>query len=366
MAQETALAILGSATTRQLPPAILITGPQVFLRECVYDALRRRLCTGSVEYRGFQVGAGDDFGAVINELLAPGLFAKAAVVGCRVLRSRRERSGAEEGTAEGAESAAPASGADEGALVAAVEELGGPGSLLLLYEKDTPPAKVRRAFERSGLTVVCNKPYDNQLGQYVAALARMLGLKLTARAVEFLVGRHGANLAGAFDALQRAAISADAIRPLDLDALQEPGGQRSPELFELAESLAAADVPRSIALFDRALAVGRDPFELLAVEVIPVLRRMMVAAALLDRNQSSVVIAGELGLSPTSPLAGRAIEGARRLGGVRLARAYRAASELDASLKMGLTKGREQAIAALILELLVGTGSAAARAAATS
>jgi hypothetical protein len=78
---------------------------------------------------------------------------------------------------------------------------------------------------------------------------------------------------------------------------------------------------------------------------------MLLAATLLVRKKDSTAVASALGVSPNSPLAGRAIEGARRFGLTRLERAHRRACELDESFKNGEIKQREQSVAALILEL---------------
>ena len=109
---------------------------------------------------------------------------------------------------------------------------------------------------------------------------------------------------------------------------------------------------RALAQLTRALAGGRDPFELLAVEIIPVMRRMMLAASMLAARKSTYDIAGALGFGPGSPLATRAIEGARRFGLARLQRAYRRASELDVDFKNGEIKDRAEALSALVLDLM--------------
>ena len=120
----------------------------------------------------------------------------------------------------------------------------------------------------------------------------------------------------------------------------------------MAESVARGDVSETIALFDRAIQTGRDPIELLAVEVIPLVRRMLTAASVMARRKGSGDIASALGLPPSSNLLARAVDGARRFGLTRLRRAHRRACELDANFKLGLLKEREQAIAAMLIELM--------------
>jgi len=140
-----------------------------------------------------------------------------------------------------------------------------------------------------------------------------------------------------------------AVQPTDLD---EQGARRMPEAFELAESLARGRTSSALAQLGRAIALGRDVFEILGVEIIPTMRRMMIAASMLASRKSPADVAAALGVSPTSGLATRAIEGARRLGLPRLERAYWRACKLDADFKNGQLKEREEALAGLLLELM--------------
>ncbi|MGD0076502.1 MAG: DNA polymerase III subunit delta [Candidatus Binataceae bacterium] len=348
MAVENPLPFLRAlAEKRPLPPAVLIFGPQVFLREYVLDALRIRTSGDGLEYRTFQIGAGDDFGAVIDELLAPGLFASRKLIVCRVLRARRERS-SDDGEAR---SSKASRGADEAALAAAIERSDGRSHLVVLYET-APAAKLRQAIESHGAAVNCNRPFDNQIGQYAQLFARSLGVKLSSAAAELVSARYGTDLAALNNALSRASINREPGATIDAADLREPAAQGVPEAFELADSLARGQAPRAVALLDRSLATGRDTFELLAVEIVPVLRRMLIAASMLrKRDCTAADIARVLGLPPSSPMALRAVEGARRLGLQRLSRGYRAAAELDAGFKTGQIRGREQALSGLIIEL---------------
>lgn len=348
MPLETALAYLRGAASRKLSPVVIIFGPHAFLREYVLDSVVRAATRDGCQYRGFQIGAGDDYGALLNELRAPDLFAPKLVVACRILRSRRERSE----DAEPADSRATGSGGGEAALIAAIENARGPGPMILLYEKDNAPAKVRRAAEKSALLVDCWRPYDNQIDQYVQVFAHSLGLKLTGAALDLLIGRHGGDLAAIANALSKVTIFAEpgrAVQPSDLD---EQGARRMPEAFELAESVARGRTSSALAQLGRAIALGRDVFEILGVEIIPTMRRMMIAASMLASRKSPADVAAALGVSPTSGLAIRAIEGARRLGLPRLERAYWRACKLDADFKNGQLKEREEALAGLLLELM--------------
>ena len=348
MAVENPLPFLRSLSERRpLPPTILLFGPQAFLREYLLDAIRNRLAGEGLEYSGFQVGAGDDFGGVIEELLAPGLFAARKLIACRVLRSRRERT-----VGDDARPSKSSHGADESALIDALERAQGQSYLVLLYEA-TVPAKLRQAAEKQGVAVNCNRPFDNQIGQYAQIFARTVGLKLSAAAAELLIARYGGDLAALNNALAKLAIGHERGEAVEASEVREPAAHGVPEVFELAESLARGQPARAFALLDRSLATGRDTFELLALEILPVLRRMLIVASIIKQPGFTTADAARvLGLPPSSPLAIRAVEGARRLGADRLNRSYKAAAEMDAGFKLGEIRGREQALSGLILELL--------------
>jgi DNA polymerase III delta subunit len=351
MPLETALAYLrGANGDRRVPPVVVIFGPHSFLREYVLDSLVRKLVADGCQYRSFQIGAGDDYGAALNELRAPDLFAPRRAIACRILKSRRDKAESA-GDADAGDARASGSGGSEAALVAAIESAQGPGHLILLYEKDNAPAKVRRAAEKPALLVNCMRPFDNQIEQYVNAFVQSLGLKLSPAALDLIISRHGGDLAAVANTLGKVTIFAEPGKPVQPGDLDE-GARRMPEAFELAESVAHGRATAALAQLGRALALGRDVFEILAVEMIPVMRRMMIAASMIASRRSQGDVAAALGLPPQSGLATRAIEGARRFGLARLERAYWRACAMDAGFKDGTIKNREEALAGLILDLM--------------
>src|SRR5208282_5311132 len=91
MPSENALAFLSQLDSGKalIPSVILIAGPQAFLKEYVLDACRAQLRGPGRESQSFQIGAGGDFGAVLEAIAAPGLFAPATIVACRILRTRQ-------------------------------------------------------------------------------------------------------------------------------------------------------------------------------------------------------------------------------------------------------------------------------------
>ncbi len=355
MPLETALAYLRSAggeERKRIPPVVVIFGPHAFLREYVLDSIVRKLAADGCQHRSFQIGAGDDYGAVLNELREPDLFAPRRVIACRILKSRRDRAETANADAEAGDARAPGvSGGSEAALAAAIESADGPGNLVLLYEKDNAPAKVRRAAEKTALLVNCMRPFDDQIEQYVRAFAQSLGLKLSPPALDLIISRHGGDLAAIANTLGKVTIFAEPGTAVQLGDLDE-GARRMPEAFELAESIARGRTSAALAQLGRALALGREVFEILAVEIIPMMRRMMIAASLMAARRTPGDVAAALGLSPQSGLATRAIEGARRFGLARLERAYWRACAMDAGFKDGTIKEREEALAGLILDLM--------------
>jgi DNA polymerase III delta subunit len=348
MAVETALSFLRALEqARALPAAFAIAGPQAFLREYVLDALRAMLARKGRQFRGYQVGAGGDFAAVLNELREADLFASRKAVVCRVLRSRRGADADVETAAEPRRG----TGADESALAEAIEKKGLAGELVLIYERDSVPAKMRRVAERAGVIINCLRPFDNQLAQYAQAFAQALGIKLAPEATDVLVSCCASDLAAMSNAIAKASIVVKEGERIMASDVLDSGAARIPELFDLAESLARGQISLTLALLDRAIAVGRDAFEVLAVELIPVIRRMLTAAAMLEQGRRASDVAAVLGLNPASGLMTRTIEGARRFGLERLRRAHHRASQLDAGFKMGLLKEREAALSELLMEL---------------
>jgi len=352
MPVESALEFLRAADSRRTAESVTIVfGPHGFLREFIVGAVADKLSADGYQYRSYQIGASGDFGAVLDELGAADLFAARRLVVCRILKSHRDRGGEDVPEEDGVSPRGPSTGS-ESALSEAIEAQRGPNHLLVVYERDNLPARIRRAAEKASRIVTCARPYDNQLSGYVQQFARARGLKLAPGAAESLVEKHAGDLAAVANALGKAAILADPAKPLRPEDFSEPGSRRMPEVFEIADSLARGRAAMALAQVDRALALGRDPIEILAVEIIPVMRRMMVAAAMLARRRSPGEIAAALGASPMSGLVTRAIEGARGFGLERLRRSYTRTSELDEAFKNGTIKGREQALGALLLDLM--------------
>jgi DNA polymerase III delta subunit len=352
MAVENALGFIRIVeSTKTMPAAIVIAGPQAFLREYLVDAIARRLTAEGLQHRTFQIANAFDFASVVEELRAPDLFAPKRLLVCRVMRSFRDRGGDDNAPVE--EAAEKETRGGDAGLIGAISEARPPNHLVVVYDKDAAPAKIRRAAESSGMLVNCLRPFDNQLPQYAQSFARRYGLKLSAIAAEMLVARHGGDLSAIANALDKLAIALEQGASIEPSDLTEHGLSKLPEPFEIAESVSAGNTAATLAQLTRALGGGRDPFELLAVEFIPVLRRMMLAAAMLAARKSSYDIAGALGFSPSSPLAGRAIDGAKRFGLARLQRAYYRASQLDEDFKNGEILARAEALSALVLELTV-------------
>ncbi len=350
MAIETALSFLRIVEQgRPLPAVFAIFGPQAFLREYVLDHLRSKLVRDGAQYRAFQFGASGGFDAMLEEIRAGDLFAPRKVVACRIPRARRGQSDESDSESE----SRPGAKSGEATLAEAIEGKGLAGELILVYERDSVPAKIRRAVERAGIVINCSRPFDNQLAQYAQAFAQAVGLELAPDAADLLVSGYSTDLSAMANALAKAAIHRERGARLTASDLLEPGSARVPELFELAEGLARGRISLTLALLDRAIAVGRDVFEILAVEIIPVIRRMTLAAAMLERRRSTADIAAAMGLGPTSSLLARTIEGARRFGPERLRRAHQRMCDLDSGFKLGKRRGREAALSELLVELMV-------------
>jgi DNA polymerase III delta subunit len=348
LAVENAIGFLRALSQkRAIAPITVIFGPQAFLREYALDTLRGRLADDGFKYRSLQIGGADTYNALVSELKGGDLFAPKRLVVGRVLRSYRER-----GSDGGSEiDGYPGfSARDEVDLMAACTRIDATVRLALVYERDKVPVKMRRFVEQSGTVVNCLRPFENQLAQYAELLARSAGIRLTTKQADLLVARHAGDLAEIANTLDKAAITRRDDGRIELAELGGVG-VRIPELFEIAETLTQRGVGETLALFDRAIQTGRDPIEVLSLELIPQVRRMLLAATLLSRKKDPGMLGAALGVAPNSPLAVRAIEGARRFGLRRLERIHQRVCELDASFKNGMIKEREQSVSALMLEL---------------
>ena len=357
MAAENALGFIRAMGQERgiAAPVFLIAGQQAFLREYALDALRHRLARDGFNYRAFQVGGSGGFGPIIDELEGADLFAPKRLVACRVLKSHRGRSAQDDGVdgdESSGEDARAGGGADEAALADIIERVGGATRLAVVYERDNAPAKMRRAVEKAGVVVNCPRPFDNQIAQYVEAFARTLGLKLGVDAADLLAVRHGSDLGEIANELSKAAIRCGGKGRVEVSDLSERGASRVPDIFEIAECVARGSAGEAIALLDRAIQTGRDPIEILGVEIIPLVRRMLIAASIIAKGKGMGEISRALGLQPASGLLTRAVDGARRMGFERLARAHRRLCELDAQFKNGMIRERGQALASMIIELM--------------
>ena len=352
MPLENALGFLRSLEgSRPLPGTIVVFGPHGFLREFVVSTTAARLAAKDYKYRSIQIGAGGDLASALDELGEPDLFAAKRLVVCRVLKSHRDRGGDQADDDDDSVLSRAAPGG-EAALAEVIEAGVAPNHLMLVYERDNVPSRIRKAAEKSGALVNCLRPFDNQVPDYVLAFARARGRKLGAGSADFLAARHAGDLLAIANALDKAAVLAEDGKTIEESALSEPGARKIPDLFEIADSVARGLASRVLGQVDRALAFGRDPIELLAVEIIPALRRMMIAATMLSNRRGAAEIASAIGASPTSGLVTRAIDGARRFGLDRLKKSYTRAIELDESFKNGSIKERQQALGVLLLDLM--------------
>lgn len=357
MASENALAFLSQHEAGKvlLPATILIAGPQTFLKEYVLDVCRDALRGPRCESQSFHIGARGDFGALLEAVSAPTLFAPAVVAMCRILRSRA----AVDDDADSAEGRG-ARGGDDSNLLRAIELARTPSHLILVYERDSAPAKVQRLVDKAGLGIICNKPFESQLTQFANLFARRFGLRIGYSTAETLAERYGTNLAAMHNAIVLAAIAAPEQKPDDFLRASGSAVDLGGELFQISESI-SGDLPLvPFAMIDRAAAIGRDPTELLSVEIIPALRRLLIAATLLMQGQGPAEIAMEISMSPRSPRVTAIANAARRFGVQRLTKTYRKAIDLDAGFKNGTIKEREQALSGLLAPLLMDDSRPAA------
>ncbi|MBF6567364.1 MAG: hypothetical protein IVW54_00640 [Candidatus Binataceae bacterium] len=354
MPAETAIAFLRTLERpREVPCVVLISGPHHFLREYVLDRVANSLREQQFKYRPFQIANSEDAAAALQELSEPDLFAARRVIVCRILKSVREIAANDEG--RGAAGRGKAAGIEAALIEASDVASKGGNRLVMVYERDNAPAKIRREVEKNGLVINCMRPFDNQIGQYAGLFARLAGCRLAPDAADRLAADFASDLGGIANAIAKAQIGQSDGQPtggtLKASDFAGDSSGRAPELFQISEAVSRGDVLAALGMLDRAMGVGRDALEILGVELVPTLRRMMLAAALLRKGKSASGVAAALGMPPGSHLAAQAVDGARRYGG-GLSRAYQAAIGLDASIKSGLVSETREALARLLIDLI--------------
>ncbi len=209
MAVETALSVLRAGDRAALPSAIVISGPQAFLREYVFDTVRRRMLRQGMKYRGFQVGGAEGFDAVLAELREADLFAPGASLDAAccariaaaenratMTTARRgqlaRRRGRRRGRAgRGARDDARSGGADRG-LRARHRASQGPPRGGAGRTGDKLPARLRQSAHAIR-----------------RAFARVQDLRLGPGVAELLVSRHAGDLSAIANTLAKAAIPRD-------------------------------------------------------------------------------------------------------------------------------------------------------------
>ncbi len=356
MAWQTALSFLAAGGDSGPAPVALVHGAEAFLREFVAERIRQSLAARGYQCLFFHTAEVAGLSGLIRELNEPPLFAGRRLLVARVGRARAEREArpARErgGPGAGGRAAARQEGLDE-MLAGVAARVAEPTRLLLLLERETAPARLRAAVEEAGgLVVECMRPFEEQAAALAGALAQAQGLALAPRAAlelaEACAGSPAA-IGAALGRLKARLEPRSSVTPADLR--QEFLADVAPAPFALADSIARGRAGAGLRQLGRALSAGRDPNEVLAVEIVPVLRRILVAAAVLERNGSRSEVAQALGVPAQSRLAGSALEGARNYGFAALAKAHRKVCELDRGFKSGQVKEQAQALWELLYSL---------------
>ncbi len=337
MRSQTALEFLSDLTAGHTPPAVVhVFGPNAFLREYVMDAVVLALKTHGFERVSFHLSNSDDARPILEELSDSGLFTRRKVITCRIVRASR--------TGSESERARAGKTALETALGRTIPNLPPNVSLVILYERESLPANLSRAVQENGAAVVCPRPFANQIVRYAQLFGRRLGARLPNNVYVQLAEGCGDDLGAIYNAIEKISLQGEQAGQAEIVQHTSDDHAAAPQLFELARALSEAEPGVFCARLERALALGREPVEILAVEIIPTLRRMLVAASLLAARQAPSQIGQALGWPAHSQIVQSTVSGARRLGLERVRQLYREAIALDKDFKTGAVKQREAAL----------------------
>ena len=229
--------------------------------------------------------------------------------------------------------------------------------LVIEWGSQRRPKSFDEALTKAGATITSTTPPNRarDRGSWVQAEAKAAGVRLSAAAVELIVGHLGENV-GSLDGMLRtlsATFGAGAVLgPEQVEPFLGDAGGVPP--WDLTDAIDGGRTSRALELLGRMLGAGeRHPLQVMAI-----LQGHYGKLATLDGRdlRTEADAAAALGIKPGYP-ARKALEQARRLGGSSIRRAIDLLAAADLDLR-----GRRDLDSTLVIEILVARLSRLARA----
>ncbi|MFL5895813.1 MAG: DNA polymerase III subunit delta [Thermoleophilaceae bacterium] len=209
-----------------------------------------------------------------------------------------------------------------------------PDTVLVLIARGKAPARLCKAVESAaGEVREYAAPRQQELWKWTIQRAAEQGLALDADGARTLVALTGARQQRLAREVERLALLAHPEGRLDAQRIAElAAGDVSPQAYELADAVVAADVRAALAAAARLRAQGEAPSRLL-YSVVRRLRDVHRAAELLDAGVGERDAAGQLGMPPW--LAKRILAQAQKAGRHPLEDAICVFARLEIELRGG-------------------------------
>ena len=229
--------------------------------------------------------------------------------------------------------------------------------LVIEWGSQRRPKSFDEALKSAGAAITSTTPPNRarDRGSWVQAEAKAAGVRLSAGAVELIVGHLGENV-GSLDGTLRtlsATFGAGAVLgPEQVEPFLGDAGGVPP--WDLTDAIDGGRTSRALELLGRMLGAGeRHPLQVMAI-----LQGHYGKLATLDGRdlRTEADAAAALGIKPGYP-ARKALEQARRLGGSSIRRAIDLLAAADLDLR-----GRRDLDSTLVIEILVARLSRLARA----
>jgi DNA polymerase-3 subunit delta len=209
-----------------------------------------------------------------------------------------------------------------------------PDTVLILIARGKAPAKLVAAVEKAGGEVRdygAPKPWE--LPKWVIGRAHEEGLSLDAETAKLLVqvaGPRQQRLQREIEKLGLGVHPATRVTPADVEALA--GGESATQVYDLADSLVAADLPAALALAEQLRAADERPAKL-TFALVRRLRDVHRAAVLLDSGMPEQKVGAALKMPPWAVK--RTVAQAKKADREALERALEALADFEVASRGG-------------------------------
>jgi DNA polymerase-3 subunit delta len=138
--------------------------------------------------------------------------------------------------------------------------------LVFLADKVDFRQKFFAAFRKIGTEVRFWKPFESKLPGWIIQHTREKGFRITADAIDSLIGFCGTDLMRLENELEKVFLYVDQKKIIDAKDISEAaGGEAIHTIFELTDSIANGNVDRAVDIVNQLLITGEPPLKIMAL-----------------------------------------------------------------------------------------------------